>query len=111
MRVDGNDEEDAAEARKELGITQQMLADANKAIEDLEKFNDTIKKDWDQPKQRTIGHIRSSPAIAFNVGPKGFTEDWGAFELDGPNSRTRSRATSLILVRFDSSHPHSSSLV
>ena len=25
-----------------------------------------------------------SLTIAFNVGPDGFTEDWGAFELDGP---------------------------
>jgi hypothetical protein len=27
----------------------------------------------------------SSPAIAFNVDRDGFTEDWGAFGLDGPN--------------------------
>jgi hypothetical protein len=60
------------------------LDDTNEAIEDLEKFYEKVKKEWGQPKQRTIGYIRSSPAIAFNVGPGGFTEDWGAFELDGP---------------------------
>ncbi|KAL5531494.1 hypothetical protein ACEPAG_4371 [Sanghuangporus baumii] len=83
-RVSGDDDEDVAEAKKELKKTRSLLDDANEAIEDLEKFYEKVKKDWGQPKQRIIGYIRSSPAIAFNVGPKGFTEDWGAFELDGP---------------------------
>jgi hypothetical protein len=82
-RVGGDDEEDAAEAKK-LKKTRGLLDDANEAIEDLEKFYEKVEKEWGQPKQRTIGYIRSSPAIAFNVGPEGFTEDWGAFELDGP---------------------------
>ncbi|KAG8729944.1 hypothetical protein FRC10_003284 [Ceratobasidium sp. 414] len=82
-RVGGNDEEDAAEAKKELRKTRGLLDDANEAIEDLEKFYEKVKREWGRPEQRTIGYIRSSPAIAFNVVPGGFTEDWGAFELDG----------------------------
>ena len=82
-RVD-DDRADVAKARKELKETQSLLDDTNEAIGDLEKFYETVKREWGQPKQRTIGYIRSSPAIAFNVGPKGFTEDWGAFELDSP---------------------------
>jgi hypothetical protein len=109
-RVDGNDEEDAAEARKELRKTQQLLEelrktqqlleDANEAIEDLEKFYDKIRKDWGQPKQRTIGHIRSSPAIAFNVGLEGFTEDWSAFELDGPKFKDAFKGNFIDLGAF-----------
>ncbi|KDQ53459.1 hypothetical protein JAAARDRAFT_424691 [Jaapia argillacea MUCL 33604] len=82
-RVGGDDDEDVAQSKKELKKTRGLLEDANDAIEDLEKFYEKVKKEWSQPKQRTIGYIRSSPAIAFNVGPEGFTEDWGAFELDG----------------------------
>ncbi|GBE77290.1 hypothetical protein SCP_0101630 [Sparassis crispa] len=82
-RVGGDDEDNVAKA-KELRKTRDLLDEANEAIEDLEKFYEKVKKEWGKPNQRTIGYIRSSPAIAFNVGPEGFTEDWGAFELDGP---------------------------
>ena len=82
-RAGGDDEDGVAEAKKELRKTREMLNEANEAIEDIEKFYNTVKKEWGKPAQRTIGYIRSSPAIAFSVGPEGFTEDWGAFELDG----------------------------
>ncbi|KAJ7925974.1 hypothetical protein B0H13DRAFT_2654136 [Mycena leptocephala] len=78
--VGGDEEEDVAEAKKEL---KQTRGHANEAIKDLEKFYEKVKKEWGKPSQRTIGYIRSSPAIAFNVGPEGFADDWGAFELDG----------------------------
>ncbi|KAF8260461.1 hypothetical protein EI94DRAFT_1610857 [Lactarius quietus] len=83
-RENGDDEEDVEEAREELEKTRPLLASANRAIEDLERFYKQVKSEWGPPAQRTIGHIRSSPAVAFHVGPKGFTEDWGAFQLDGP---------------------------
>ncbi|KAG9086926.1 hypothetical protein FRC06_002815 [Ceratobasidium sp. 370] len=83
-RVDGDDEEDAAAAEKELRKTLALLEDTIEAIENLEKFYEKVKKGWGKASQRIIGHIRSCPAVAFNVGPEGFTEDWGAFELDGP---------------------------
>lgn len=97
-RVDGSNE-DAAEAKKELRKTLTLLDEAGEAIEELETFYAQVKKDWGQPKLRTIGHVRFSPAIAFNVGPKGFTEDWGAFELDGDKFKGAFRAISSILAR------------
>ena len=66
----------------ELEETEGLFKKANAAIEELEKFYTTVVKEWGKPSQRTIGHIRSSPAIALNVAPGGFAEDWGAFELD-----------------------------
>ena len=80
-RVGGDDEDDVAEANKGLNETLGLLDKANKAIEDLEKFYEKVQE-WGKPDQRIIGHIRSFPAIAFIVGPEGFTEDWGAFEFD-----------------------------
>jgi hypothetical protein len=67
--VGGDDEDDVAEAKKGLKETRGLLDKANKAIEDLEKFYEKVKE-WGKPDQRIIGHIRTSPAIAFNVGPR-----------------------------------------
>jgi hypothetical protein len=64
-----------------------------------------IKKEWGSPKQRVIGHIRSSPALAFNVGPEGFTEDWGAFELDGSRFKDAFRGNFIDLGTFRFSLP------
>ncbi|KAG8993344.1 hypothetical protein FRB90_000723 [Tulasnella sp. 427] len=86
-KLDGHeelDEDDVAEAEKELATAQRQLAEANVAIEALEKFYATVKKDWGSTKNRIIGHIRRSPPVAFNVQPGGFTSDWAAIELDGP---------------------------
>ncbi|KAI0032653.1 hypothetical protein K488DRAFT_49424 [Vararia minispora EC-137] len=77
------DEDDVAEAKKELTKAQGQLAEANEAIEALEKFYATVKKDWGSAKNRIIGHIRRSPPVAFNVQPGGFTSDWAVIELDG----------------------------
>ncbi|KAG8728636.1 hypothetical protein FRC11_010554 [Ceratobasidium sp. 423] len=86
-RVEGDDEDDVAEAKKELKKVRAQLEEANKAIVDLEEFYATVKSDWGSPKQRVIGHIRRSPPILFGVQPGGFTQDWAAIELDGPKFR------------------------
>ena len=100
-RVDGDEDEDedVAEAKKELKKTRGLLADANEAIEDLEKLYDKVKE-WGKPSQRIIGYIRSSPAIAFNVGPDGFTGDWGTFELDGPKFKDAFKGNFIDLGAF-----------
>ncbi|KZT19660.1 hypothetical protein NEOLEDRAFT_1158983 [Neolentinus lepideus HHB14362 ss-1] len=67
---DDDDEDEVAEAEKELELTKAQLKPVNDAIETLEKFYAEAKKDWGAPRQRTIGHIRSSPAVAFNVSPE-----------------------------------------
>lgn len=78
------DDEEVADARKELRQAKEQVIAVNEAIETLEKFYSDVKKNWGVARQCVIGHIRVSPALAFNVGPDGFTEDWGAFEIDGP---------------------------
>jgi hypothetical protein len=60
---------------KELKKARGLLDEAN---EDLENFYEKVKE-WGKPSQRTIDYNRSSPAIAFNVGPESFTEHWDAF--------------------------------
>lgn len=82
-KLESEDEDDVEEANDGLAKVRTRLADANKAIEDLEKFFSTVKKDWGLASQRIIGHIRRCPPVAFNVQPGGYTEDWAAIELDG----------------------------
>jgi hypothetical protein len=99
-RVGGDDEEDVAEARRELRRARGLLDHTNEAIGDLERFHEKVKKEWGEPMQRIIGHICSSPPMAFNVGPEGFTEDWGAFELDGEKFRDAFQGNSIDLGTF-----------
>lgn len=93
-------EEDIAQEEKDLRRCRRLLADTHEGIEELVLFYTKVKKDWDQPENRTIGHIRSSPAIAFNVGPEGFTEDWGAFELDGDKFKDAFRGNYIELGEY-----------
>ena len=102
---EANNEVAAEEAREELEETERLLQKMHKAIEDLEKFYDKVKREWDPPKQRIIGHIRSSPALTFNVGPEGFTEDWGAFELDGSKFKDAFKGNFINLGTFRFSLP------
>lgn len=108
-KVDGDDKDAVAEAEKELRKTQSLLDEANEAIEELEKFYAQFKKDWGQRKQRTIGYIGSSPAIAFNVGLEGFTEDWGTFELDCDKFKDAFRGNCIDLGAFRFISPRLSS--
>ncbi|KAF8642055.1 hypothetical protein AX16_009711, partial [Volvariella volvacea WC 439] len=81
-KVKSEDEQEAAEAAEELEQACASLTKANKAIEDLETFYTQIMTKWGDSELRNIGHIHYSPAISFNVGEEGYTEDWGTFELD-----------------------------
>lgn len=108
-KVGGDDKDAVAEAEKELRKTQSLLDEANEAIEELEKFYAQFKKDWGQRKQRTIGYIRSSPAIALNVGLEGFTEDWGTFELDCDKFKDAFRGNCIDLGAFRFISPRLSS--
>jgi hypothetical protein len=99
-REGGGDVEDAEAVRKQVGKLQAFVDARNKQIEDLKKFHTKVTNEWGSPEHRTIGHIRSSPAIAFNVGPEGFTEDWGAIELDGPKFRRAFKGNALDLGVF-----------
>jgi hypothetical protein len=81
-REAGKDADDDREAEIELKKTKQWLDDANEAIEELGQFHARVEREWGQAKHRVIGHVLRSPAIGFDVGPEGFTEDYAVFELE-----------------------------
>ena len=95
-----DDDEQVAEATKGLRTYQRMLEETIQAIEDLEKFNEKVKKDWSDPSQRIIGHIRTSPARSVLVGEVGFSEDWGTFQLDGTKFRHAFKGNFMDLGAF-----------
>jgi len=99
-RVESDDEEQVAEAKKSLRTYQGMLEETIQAIKDLDKFDEKVKKDWSDPSQRNIGHIRTSPALSVLDGEDGFTEDWGAFELDGAKFRKTFKGNFIDLGAF-----------
>lgn len=81
--ADGADDNVAA-VEERLRQTRALLETTDKAIEALENFYAEVQKDWSLPKQRIIGHVRPTPSrVTSDIGPKGFTEDWAAVELDG----------------------------
>ncbi|KAI0027327.1 hypothetical protein K488DRAFT_61930, partial [Vararia minispora EC-137] len=92
-RASGDDEDDVIETRS---------SETCEAIEDLEKSYNEVKMEWGKACQRTIGYIRSSPAIAFDVGPEGFIEDWGTLELDGPKFKDAFKGNFVDLGAFQS---------
>ena len=59
-----------------------MLNGATKDADALTEFRLYLKDEWSTLDQRKIGFARNSPALEYNVQPEGFTEDWGAFQLD-----------------------------
>ena len=96
----GDDDEQDEEATRGLRTYQGMLEETIQAIKDLEKFNEKVKKDWSDPSQRIIGHIRTSPARSVLVGEDGFNEDWGAFQLDGAKFRHTFKGNFIDLGTF-----------
>ena len=65
-RLDGDEEDDVAEARKELKMTQGLLDDANEVIEDLEKFYKKVKEEWSKPGQ-VPGLLHSFLTFSWNL--------------------------------------------
>jgi len=94
------DPEVAAEDKEELAKTRQKLADENRGIAGLEKFYTDVTKDWGDSERRNIGTIHYSPAIAFNVKPEGFMEDWGTFVLHEDRWKAQFRGNVMDLGAF-----------
>jgi len=65
---------------KKLQENQRLLVDTNKAIEDLERLHTKVETEWGVTDCCNIGHICYSPAVSYNTGEEGYTEDWGTFE-------------------------------
>ncbi|KAG6872099.1 hypothetical protein C0995_013023 [Termitomyces sp. Mi166 len=72
------DEEEVAQAKRELENTQLLLKRANGVIEALVKFYDEVTRDWSDPNQRVLGHVvrsarkgllRTAP-LSHSIGPR-----------------------------------------
>ena len=94
------DPEVAAEEEEGLEKTRQKLADEKRHIAGLEVFYTDVIKDWADSGSRNIGTIHYSPAIACNVNPEGFTEDWGTFVLDEDRWKAQFKGNVLDLGAF-----------
>jgi hypothetical protein len=94
------DDEEALEEEEELLKTRQKLKDAHKAIEDLERFYSKVLAEWSDSEFRNIGHIRYSPAVEFNVGEEGYTQDWGTFECYADKFKDAFRGNVIDLGAF-----------
>lgn len=106
-RVGGDEEEDVAEAKKELKKTG-LLDDANEAVEDLEKFYEKVKE-WASPSSApSATSTPPQPSPSTSV-PKALPRIRARSSSTALSSRS-SRAISSILVRFDLSRSRSSSL-
>ena len=94
------DPEVAAKDKERLEEARQKLADEKGHIAELIKFRADVTKDWADSERRNIGTIHYSPVMAFNVGPEGFTEDWGTFVLDEDRWKAQFKGNVLDLGTF-----------
>ena len=74
--------EDLEEAQRERENVQLQLDQAERAIKPLEKFLVDVKRDWEDPKNRIIGHVVLSPPLILHAGNGGFTQDFAVIEVD-----------------------------
>ena len=81
-RERGTDAADVETARAKRVETEELLAKGDKAMLELSKLLDRVKKDWNDQDNRVIGSIVRSPAYQLGVGRHRFTEDWGLFKID-----------------------------
>ena len=95
-RVVGDEEEDVAEAKKELTKIQAL-------DEDLEKFHETrrSRRNGASPASAPSATSIPLPSVAFDVGPKASWRTGARSSSTVPSSRTCSRAISSILVCFN----------
>ena len=74
--------EDPEEAQREREDVQPQLHKAERAIPGLEQFLAVVKRDWEDPKERIIGHVVLSPPLVLSAGEDGFTQDFAVIEVD-----------------------------
>ena len=63
-------------------MTQGLVDNAEAAMAALGELLDQVNQHWSRPNNRVLGHILRSPAISLGVGPCGFTEDYGIFQVN-----------------------------
>ncbi|ETW74622.1 hypothetical protein HETIRDRAFT_332132 [Heterobasidion irregulare TC 32-1] len=74
--------EDLDDAQAEREDIQPQLDKAEKAVKQLKLFLADLKRDWEDPKSRIIGHVVLSPPLIHSVGKDGFTQDIAIIEVD-----------------------------
>ncbi|KAG8984547.1 hypothetical protein FRB90_005244, partial [Tulasnella sp. 427] len=74
--------EDAEDAQAERDHVQLQLENKEKAIKRLEEFLADVRRDWEDPKQRIIGHVVLSPPLILSAGNDGFTQDFAVIQVD-----------------------------
>jgi hypothetical protein len=76
-----NEIEDEEEAEMERADVAKEMEGATKAIEAFQKLLDDVTRDWEDERNRVIGHVTLSPPLSFNYGDDGFTDDWAVVEI------------------------------
>jgi len=72
----------AEQVTRDLGVTERQLNDMRNTIEALKKFFVKMKKEWEKPKDRVIGHVVWAPPISVNNEPYGYTKDVCVIKLN-----------------------------
>jgi hypothetical protein len=70
-----DDEVNKKYKEREQKKVQLELEEAQDAIETLQIFLVNVKRDWQKPENRVIGHVVLSPPISLSAGEEGYTED------------------------------------
>ena len=107
--------EQTTDTVRAIEIKQWSLDRETEAINNLSAFHADTVLNWSQKNlYRNIGYTQFAPAITVDVeGGTRFTSDWGSSLSLRERSRTHSKATSSIWVRFDffvSYSPHTTTL-
>lgn len=66
----------------DLGEAERQLKDTEITIEALKKFLVKMKKEWERPQDRVIGHVVWAPPISVNNKPYGYTKDVCVIKLN-----------------------------
>ena len=77
-----NKVEDPQEAQAERDDVQAKLKTEQRALQQLQQFLADVRRDWEDPKKRIIGHIVLSPPLILGAGEDGFTQDLAVIEVD-----------------------------
>ncbi|TFK52959.1 hypothetical protein OE88DRAFT_1320541 [Heliocybe sulcata] len=78
--ADKMEDPQAAQARRES--THSDLLKAEGDLEHLRQFLADVRRDWENARDRIIGHVILSPPLTLNAGKGGFTRDFAVIEVN-----------------------------
>ncbi|KIY62193.1 hypothetical protein CYLTODRAFT_447344 [Cylindrobasidium torrendii FP15055 ss-10] len=73
------DEDDVADAKRQLKKAQERMEESNEDIDALEIFYASVEKDWASAENRVIETVFHTPPIAYSHS---FMRDWAAIEIN-----------------------------